>query len=460
MMKVRFVLVPLVSLSVLLSGSAAGQEAKPLTIPYTQFTLPNGLEVILHEDHSVPLVAVNAWYHVGSAREKPGRTGFAHLFEHLMFEGSGHVPEGDFDNWLEAAGGDNNGSTDNDRTDYWETVPSNALELALFLESDRMGYLLDAMSPQKVNGQRDVVKNERRQSYENRPYGKAFLKLPEEVFPPAHPYHWPVIGSMEDLTAASYEDVVQFFKSYYGPNNTTLVVAGDIDPAEARRLVEKWFSDVPRGAAVPPLSAPTAVLTSEKRLTLEDQVQLPRLYFAWLAPAFFHPGDEAMDVLARILASGKNSRLYKRLVYELQIAQDVSASQNSGALGSTFLVTATAREGHGLAELEKVIAEELAKIKAEPPAARELERAVNQIESAFYGALERVGGFGGKADRLNLYEFYAGRPDYFTEDLARYTSLDARDLQSAARAYLRDDARVVLSVVPAGKESLAAPKKR
>ncbi|HEY3169838.1 MAG TPA: pitrilysin family protein [Thermoanaerobaculia bacterium] len=459
-MKVRFVLVPLVSLSVLLSGSAAGQEAKPLTIPYTQFTLPNGLEVILHEDHSVPLVAVNAWYHVGSAREKPGRTGFAHLFEHLMFEGSGHVPEGDFDNWLEAAGGDNNGSTDNDRTDYWETVPSNALELALFLESDRMGYLLDAMSPQKVNGQRDVVKNERRQSYENRPYGKAFLKLPEEVFPPAHPYHWPVIGSMEDLTAASYEDVVQFFKSYYGPNNTTLVVAGDIDPAEARRLVEKWFSDVPRGAAVPPLSAPTAVLTSEKRLTLEDQVQLPRLYFAWLAPAFFHPGDEAMDVLARILASGKNSRLYKRLVYELQIAQDVSASQNSGALGSTFLVTATAREGHGLAELEKVIAEELAKIKAEPPAARELERAVNQIESAFYGALERVGGFGGKADRLNLYEFYAGRPDYFTEDLARYTSLDVRDLQSAARAYLRDDARVVLSVVPAGKESLAAPKKR
>ncbi|HEV8230978.1 MAG TPA: pitrilysin family protein [Thermoanaerobaculia bacterium] len=459
-MKVRFVLVPLVSLSVLLSGSAAGQEAKPLTIPYTQFTLPNGLEVILHEDHSVPLVAVNAWYHVGSAREKPGRTGFAHLFEHLMFEGSGHVPEGDFDNWLEAAGGDNNGSTDNDRTDYWETVPSNALELALFLESDRMGYLLDAMSPQKVNGQRDVVKNERRQSYENRPYGRAFLKLPEEVFPPAHPYHWPVIGSMEDLTAASYEDVVQFFKSYYGPNNTTLVVAGDIDPAEARRLVEKWFSDVPRGAAVPPLSAPTPVLTSEKRVTLEDQIQLPRLYLAWLAPPFFHPGDEAMDVLARILASGKNSRLYKRLVYELQIAQDVSASQNSGALGSTFLVTATAREGHGLAELETVIAEELAKIKAEPPAARELERAVNQIESAFYGALERVGGFGGKADRLNLYEFYAGRPDYFTEDLARYTSLDARDLQSAARTYLRDDARVVLSIVPAGKESKAAPKKR
>jgi zinc protease len=439
-------------------ASLGGQEAR-LSIPYTQFTLPNGLDVILHEDHSVPLVAVNAWYHVGSAREKPGRTGFAHLFEHLMFEGSGHVPEGDFDNWLEAAGGDNNGSTDNDRTNYWETVPSNALELALFLESDRMGYLLASMSPEKVNGQRDVVKNERRQSYENRPYGMAFLKIPEEMFPPGHPYHWPVIGSMEDLTAASYEDVVQFFKSYYGPNNTTLVVAGDIDPEEARRLVEKWFSDVPRGAPVPPLSAPTPVLAAEKRLTLEDKVQLPQLFIGWLTPPFFHPGDEAMDVLARVLASGKNSRLYKRLVYDLQIAQDVSASQSSGALGSMFLVTATAREGHGLAEIEKVIAEEISKVKNEPPATRELERAVNQIESAFYGALERVGGFGGKADRLNLYEFYAGRPDYFTEDLARYTSLDPRDLQSAARTYLKDDARLVLSVVPAGKKSLAAEKK-
>ena len=441
---------------VVIPATARGQGAPRLAIPYTQFTLGNGLDVILHEDHSVPLVAVDAWYHVGSAREKPGRTGFAHLFEHIMFEGSGHVPEGDFDNWLEAAGGDNNGSTDNDRTNYWETVPSNAIELALFLESDRMGYLLDAMGPEKVNGQRDVVKNERRQSYENRPYGMAFLKLPEEMYPPTHPYHWPVIGSMEDLTAASYEDVVQFFKSYYGPNNTTLVVAGDIDPVETRRLVEKWFSDVPRGAPVAPLAAPPAVLAGEKRITLEDKVQLPQLFIAWHTPPYFHPGDEAMDVLARVLASGKNSRLYKRLVYDLQIAQDVSASQNSGALGSMFLVTATAREGHGLSEIEKVIGEELAKLESEPPAIRELERAVNQIESAFYGALERVGGFGGKADRLNLYEFYTGRPDYFTEDLARYTSLDPRDLQSAARTYLRDDARVVLSVVPTGKKSLAA----
>jgi zinc protease len=438
---------------------AIAQAAAKISVPYTRFTLPNGLVVILHEDHSVPLVAVNAWYHVGSAREKPGRTGFAHLFEHIMFEGSGHVPEGDFDNWLEAAGGDNNGSTDNDRTNYWETVPSNALELALFLESDRMGYLLDAMSPQKVDGQRDIVKNERRQSYENQPYGMAFLKLVEEIFPPDHPYHWPVIGSMEDLSAASYEDVVQFFKSYYGPNNTSLVVAGDIDPVETRRLVEKWFSDVPRTAPVPPLSAPTAVLTAEKRVTLEDQVQLPRLYLAWLSPRLHTPGDEALDVLSRVLASGKNSRLYKRLVYDLQIAQDVSAGQNSGPLGSAFILIVTAREGHDLAEIERVVGEELAKVKNDPPAAREVERAVNQIESAFYRAMERVGGFGGKADRLNAYELYAGRPDYFAEDLARYTSLDPRDLQAAATKYLGDDARLVLSVVPKGKKALAAEKK-
>ena len=459
-MKARVISLASVAAAFTFTALFAQEPAPRLSIPYTQFTLPNGLDVILHEDHSVPLVAVNAWYHVGSSREKPGRTGFAHLFEHLMFEGSGHVPEGDFDNWLESAGGDNNGSTDNDRTNYWETVPSNAVELALFLESDRMGYLLDAMSPEKVNGQRDVVKNERRQSYENRPYGMAFLKLPEEMYPPQHPYHWPVIGSMADLTAASYDDVVQFFKSWYGPNNTTLVVAGDIDPVQTRQFVEKWFSDVPRTGAVAPLTAPAAVLTAEKRITLEDQVQLPQVFIAWHTPAYFHPGDETMDVIARVLAAGKNSRLYKRLVYDMQIAQDVSAGQNSGALGSMFLVTATAREGHGLSELVKVIDEELTKIKNEPPGTRELERAVNGIESAFYGALERVGGFGGKADRLNLYEFYAGRPDFFTEDLARYTSLDVRDLQSAARTYLRDDARLVLSVVPAGKKTLAASAPR
>src|SRR5215510_616814 len=246
--------------AVLLPVSLAA-DTPPLQLPYTQFTLPNGLHVILHEDHSVPVVTVNVWYHVGSSRERPGRTGFAHLFEHLMFMGSGHVKPGEFDTLLEAAGGTNNGSTENDRTNYWINVPSNALELALFLESDRMGYLLDSMTPQTVDAQRDVVKNERRQSVENRPYGTAEdVILGEMLYPEGHPYHWPVIGYMPDLTAASYEDVVAFFKTYYTPSNASLVVAGDIDPVRTRALVEKWFSDVKAAPAPPPIPIPGVTL--------------------------------------------------------------------------------------------------------------------------------------------------------------------------------------------------------
>src|SRR3569832_2068009 len=245
--------------------ASAASRAPALVVPFTQFTLPNGLHVILHEDHTVPLATVNVWYHVGSAREKPGRTGFAHLFEHLMFEGSGHVKEGEFDSLLEAAGATNNGSTTNDRTNYYIDLPSNALELALFLESDRMGYLLDTMSPERVNGQRDVVKNERRQSYENRPYGMASIELAKMLWPANHPYSWPTIGYMEDLTAASHEDVVQFFKKYYAPNNASLVIAGDIDYDKTKALVEKWFNEVPKGEPVDPIAPPAALLTSVKR---------------------------------------------------------------------------------------------------------------------------------------------------------------------------------------------------
>ncbi len=240
-------------LALFLCAAVATAADTRISVPYQRFTLSNGLTVILHEDHSTPIVSVNVYYHVGSGREKPGRTGFAHLFEHLMFEGSAHVPEGKFDQWLEQVGGDNNGSTNSDRTNYWENVPSNALELPLFLDSDRMGYLVQAMSPSKVDGQRDVVKNERRQSYENRPYGMAELTLGENLYPPDHPYHWPTIGSMEDLSAASYEDVVDFFKKYYGPNNASLCIGGDIDPVKTRALVEKWFGEIPSG---PPVAAP------------------------------------------------------------------------------------------------------------------------------------------------------------------------------------------------------------
>jgi zinc protease len=433
-----------------LAAPAAAQTPAPIQLPYTQFTLPNGLRVILHEDHSVPLVSVNVWYHVGSAREKTGRTGFAHLFEHLMFMGSGHVPPGEFDSWLEGAGGNNNGSTANDRTNYWINVPSNALELALFLESDRMGYLLDTMTPKTVDAQRDVVKNERRERIENQPYGTADVVLNEMLFPEGHPYHWPVIGYMPDLTAASYEDVVAFFKTYYAPSNASLSVAGDFDTPAARKLIEQWFNDVKAGPRPDPITIPGAALAGVKKQTITDRVQLPRLYLAWITPALFAPGDAALDVVSSVLTSGKNSRLYKRLVYDLQIAQSVQAFQGSMALASSFVIEATPRPGHTVEELQKIIDEEIAKLQSEPPSAREVERALNQYESSFYDRMERVGGFGGKADQLNAYLTNTGDPDWFNEDLARYRSLSPTDVSAAAAYFLPKDRRVELTVVPEG----------
>jgi zinc protease len=441
-------------LACLLPSAARAQDGR-LSVPFERFVLPNGLTVLLHRDTTTPMVAVDVWYHAGSARETPGRTGFAHLFEHLMFEGSGHVQEGKFDEWLEAAGGNNNGSTNTDRTNYFEIVPKSALELALFLESDRMGYLLDAMSPDKVNGQRDVVKNERRQSYENRPYGRASILLAESLYPPDHPYHWPTIGSQEDLDAASYDDVVSFFRAYYAPGNAALAIAGDIDLAATQRMVEHWFSDVPAGAPVGPLVGPAAWLTTEKRIVLEDRVQLPRLYMCWLSPAIFAPGDAELDVTASVLAGGKNARLYKRLVYDMQIAQDVYAYQGSAELGSRFCITSTARSGHALTEIERVIQEELDRLKAEGPTEREVGRAVNQNEVDFLSRLENVFV---KADQLDSYQFRTGNPDYFNEDLARYRALGPGDVQAIVQTVLRDDARVILGVVPQGKPELAAGK--
>lgn len=274
-------------LAALFLGPLAFGQAT-LQLPYQIHTLPNGLTVILHEDHSVPMVAVNVWYHVGSGYEKPGRTGFAHLFEHLMFEGSGNVAEGDFDNLLESVGGNNNGSTNTDRTNYYEILPSSALDIALFLESDRMGYLLNAMSPEKVDGQRDVVKNERRQSYENRPYGMSWIKLQETLYPKGHPYNWPTIGYMEDLTAASYEDVVDFFNRYYCPKNASLVIAGDIDPEKTLERVKYWFAEIPAGEEVLPPQSPNFSMEGPEYLTLEDKVQLPRLYLAYPTASSMH----------------------------------------------------------------------------------------------------------------------------------------------------------------------------
>ena len=435
---------------ILLAVPLLGQSPAPaaLQVPFKQFQLPNGLTVILHQDKTVPVATVNIWYHVGSANEKPGRTGFAHLFEHLMFEGSKHVKEGQFDTLLESAGAVNNASTSNDRTNYFIDVPVNGLDLALFLDSDRMGFLLDAMPPEQVNSQRDVVKNERRQSYENRPYGMASLEIDKMLWPMNHPYNWPVIGYMEDLTAATQADVVEFFKKYYVPANASLVVAGDIDYDKTRAQVEKWFSDVPKGAAVERVKVPLASLDAVKRATLTDKVSLPRVYLAWITPALYAPGDAALDVVSTVLAGGKNSRLYKRLVYDTQIAQDVSAYQASAALGSSFQIIATARPGHTAAEMQKAIDEELEKLRKTPPELREVQRAINQVEAAFYRRMERVSS---KADQLNAYLFAGKSPDWFAQDLARYTSLTPADAQAAIVRWLPAGQRVELIVEPEGK---------
>jgi zinc protease len=427
--------------------------AQTILVPYEQFTLPNGLTVILHRDQTIPRATVNVWYHVGSGSEKPGRTGLAHLFEHILFEGSAHVPEGKFDEWLEAAGANNNGSTTEDRTNYYEEIPGNALDLALFLESDRMGYLLSVLDPAKVDGQRDVVKNERRQSYENKPYGKAYLELPGLLYPKGHPYSWTVIGSMEDLSAASQEDVTDFFKTYYAPGNASLCIAGDIDLEKAKKAITLWFKDVPaRSPQVPSPVLPPATLSEEKRVVLEDNVQLPRLMMIWLTAPKFHPGNAEADVIGHLLTEGKNSRLYKRLVYELQIAQSVSAYQDSKRLGSELVITADARPGIKLGQLEKIILEEIARLQNEPPSDRELQRVTNQLESSFLQLIETSGA---KADQLNSYYYYTGNPDYFNEDLNRYKAISPSDISAYARQYLTKG-KVVMSIVPQGKTDLAA----
>ena len=438
------------------ASATAQDRSMDVHIPYTQFTLENGLNVLVHRDSSIPVASVNVWYHVGSMNERPGRTGFAHLFEHIMFEGSENVPEGDFDKLLEAAGGANNGSTTPDRTNYWQNVPTNALELALWLEADRMGWLLEAMDQRKLDLQREVVKNERRQSYENRPYGLAFETLGHALYPPDHPYHWSTIGSMEDLSAATLDDVREFFRTYYAPNNASLSVAGDVDPRFVRRLVERYFGEIPSGPPVPAVEAPGAVLEEDSYLVLEDDVQLPRLYMAWHSPAAYEADDAGSQVLASILTDGKSSRLHRRLVYDEQLAQDVDGFQSGGKLGGAFYLVATAKPGVGLPVLERAIREELGRLANRGVTDEELERALNPIEADFVRGLERVGSFGGKADMLNEYFFYTGDPGFVRRDLARFHAASPEDVADAARRHLIDARGIVLSVVPRGEASLAA----
>ncbi|BDG03630.1 M16 family metallopeptidase [Anaeromyxobacter oryzae] len=428
--------------------TAAATATETPRIPYEMFRLANGLTVILNVDHGAPLVGVHVQYDVGSKDEKPGRTGFAHLFEHLMFQGTEHLPKGLEDRLVDAAGGDANGSTAQDTTVYWQQVPSNALEQMLFIGSERMGFLLPTLDQAKLDNQRDVVRNERRQSYEMQPYGLAYDKILSNLWNPEFPYHWMTIGSHEDLEAATLQDVRDFFERWYGPENAVLSISGDIDPARTRALVEKWFAGIP-GKTKPLHQLPDPKpLAQETRVTMEDRVQLPRLYVAWQTPKVFAAGDAALDLLGQILTDGKSARLVKRLVMEEQIAQSVSAGQSSQALAGMFLVVATPKPGVPLDRLEREIDEEIARIAKEPPTAVELERAKNKIEAGAVFGLEPVGGFGGRAATLANYFLRAGDPGFLEKDLERYRFATAADVSEAARTFLRKDARVVLNVVP------------
>jgi zinc protease len=453
---IKFLFLFFVVCASLARGAESGNDSIP-KIPFEKYTLPNGMDVILHEDHSTPIVGVNIWYHVGSKNEQPGRTGFAHLFEHMMFQGSKHF-DNDYFLPLQKAGGRVNGSTSGDRTNYWETVPSNFLELALWMESDRMAFLLPSMTPERLENQRSVVKNERRQSYENRPYGLSGETLMAALLPPEHPYSWDTIGSMADLDAASREDVANFFRRYYHPGNASLCIAGDFDPAVAKRLVEKYFGPIPAGPKVEKLKPSIPELTESKRIRMTDRVGLARIYIDWLTVPEFAADDAELEMLADILAGGKTSRLYRRMVRDEQIAQDVSAFQGSEEICGTFSITATARPGKELGALEAVIKEELQRIEDEPPNQAEIDRAVARRETRIVRSLEGISEFGGRADRLNMYNVLTGDPGYLTKDFARFRKIDPQGVQRVAKKYLSKN-KVILEVIP-GKETAITPDPR
>ena len=407
-------------------------------IEFEKYSLANGLEVILSEDHRLPLVAVDVWYHVGPANEAAGRTGFAHLFEHMMFQGSKHVPGDSHFRLLEAAGGTTlNGTTNFDRTNYFETLPANQLELGLWLESDRMGFLLDTVDAAKLANQQDVVRNERRQNTENVPYGIVNEAVFQTIFPKNHPYYGNVIGSHADIQAAKLEDVKGFFKQYYAPNNASLAIVGDFDKAATKALVEKYFGPLKRGPDVPKVDVKTPPISAERRAVVTDRVELPRVYMAWLTPAFFAPGDADADVAASVLGGGNSSRLYKKLVYEKQIAQDVSAFQYSLALGSTFQIVATVRPGHTPQEVEKAIDEELTLIRQSGPNEPEVARARNTFETGMLTGLEILGGFGGVADTLSMFNHYTGDPGYLPKYLDEHRKVTPASVKGFAEKYLQ-----------------------
>jgi zinc protease len=430
----------------LAAQNRAAQSATDIPkIQFEKYTLPNGLEVILSQDHRLPIVAVNLWYHVGPANEVAGRTGFAHLFEHLMFQGSKHTPKDSHFQMLEAAGATGiNGTTDYDRTNYFETVPSNRLELALWIESDRMGYLLDAIDAKEFANQQDVVRNERRQSVENRPYGNAEEELVHMLYPQSHPYYASVIGSHADIQAARLDDAREFFKRYYAPNNASITIVGDFDPAQTKKLVEKYFGPLKRGSAVPAIDVQTPKIAMERRKVVPDRIELPRVYMAWLTPNIFKPGDAEAEMTADVLGGGRASRLYQKLVYEKQIAQNVEAYQQSLLLGSQFQIDATARPGHTAEELEQAINEELEALRTRPVEQREIDQARNTIETQSITRLENLNGV---ANMLNSYNHFLKTPDYLQKDSERYRAVTPAAIRAFAREYLQPNTRAVVYAV-------------
>jgi zinc protease len=436
----------------LVAGALAQSKSAGIKIPFETHTLRNGLTVILAPDHTTPTVAVAVWYHVGSKNEMPGRTGFAHLFEHVMFLGAGHTPYGVHDRLTEGVGGSNNGTTSNDRTLYFETVPSNYLESTLWLESDRMGFLLDTLDTEKLNSQRDVVKNERRQSVDNQPYGLADEILLRTIYPASNPYSWPVIGSMKDLSAASEEDVKNFFRLYYAPNNAFLSIAGDFNVPQAKAWIQMYFGDLPKGTAISRPSVRPVSLDKEARLVFEDHVEIPRLYIAW--PTVGETNDDrfALTVLDAIMAGPRTSRMTRALVYDQQSAASVSTSQDSNEDAGEWRLTITPRPGHSLTELEAAADAILEKLKAEGPTKEEIERATAGEEFEFVSGLQSNLG---KAMTLADGAGFHNMPGYFQTEYQKMLAVTPADVKRVANKYLTKG-RVVLSIVPVGKRDQAS----
>ncbi len=411
---------------------------------YLKYKLNNGLDVILYQDKNLSTVAVNIWYRVGSANETKGKTGFAHLFEHMMFQGSKHIPKEGHFRYVQEAGGTLNGSTSHDRTNYYESLPSNYLELALWLESDRMGFLLPALTQEKLDNQKEVVMNERRQRYENQPYGLSWEILFSNLYSEDHPYHWPTIGWMKDIEKFELEDVKNFFQKYYAPNNASLVIGGNFEIEEAKELVQKYFNEIPSGEEINPIISSEQKLNKSKVITHEDNVQLSRIYLAWHTVKIFEEDDRTIDLLSEILSGGKNSRLNKLLVFDKQIAQDVTAFQYSGKLGGSFIIISTAKPNVNIEDLKNEIFSEIERFVVEGITDEEFLKTKNQIKSSFIYSLQKLNNV---VDYLNYYNFHVNEPNYFQSDLNRLEQVTKEDVINVAKKYLTKNF-IQLNIIP------------